>query len=246
MKALILAAGEAKRLKPLTENKPKCLLKVGEKTIIDYQIESLIKNGISNVVVVTGFLAEKLESHLTKHHREISFTFIRSRDYYKTYPAHGLWLAREHMQGDILYLNADVICHPNIIKEIVDSPFKSVTAIHKNDWDEEQVNVTSNDDGEVLSMGKYISSKLSSGEFIGVTKMGSDFNSELIRVLDQFIEREELKKFAADAINLTIQRGKSMNILDVTHLPAIEIDTEEDLINALVEVGGMFKSEVES
>ncbi|MCA9363267.1 phosphocholine cytidylyltransferase family protein [Candidatus Kaiserbacteria bacterium] len=233
MKALILAAGEAKRLKPITENMPKCMLQVGEKRIIDYQVRSLIDSGVSDIVVVTGFLAEKLENHLSSTHKDAIFTFIRSKDYYKTYPAHGMWLAKEHLNGDVIYLNADVICHPNLIKEVVTTKYDSATALHKNEWDEEQVNIIVRPDtDEVLSMGKQVSAKLSSGEFVGVTKLGTEFNKELVKVLDSFIEKDELKKFAADAINLTIQRGQAMYALDLSHLAAIEIDTPDDLIEA--------------
>ena len=237
MKALILAAGEAKRLKPITENLPKCMIRVGEKRIIDYQIENLLQTNIKDIVVVTGFLAEKLEDHLSKTHPNARFTFIRSDDYYKTYPAHGMWLAKEHLQGEVIYLNADVICHPDIIKNIVDSEHESVTALHKNDWDEEQVNIiTKSDSGQIESMGKVITAEQSSGEFVGVTKLGASFNQKLVQVLDDFITKEELKKFAADAINVSIQKKQAMHALDLTHLPAIEIDTPDDLVEAEVKI----------
>lgn len=237
MKAIILAAGEAKRLRPITENIPKCMLKIGPQSIIDYQIDNLLKSNINNIVVVTGFLAEKLESHLLKKHKDVNFTFIRSEEYYKTYPAHGLWLAKKYMDDDIIYLNADVICHPYIISEIVSSNFNSVTALHKNNWDEEQVNIiTEANSGNVLEMGKHISRELSSGEFIGVTKMSKAFNQELIKVLDNFIAKNELKKFAADAINITIQRGQLMHGVNLTHLAAIEVDTLDDLIEAQTKI----------
>jgi choline kinase len=233
MKAIILAAGEARRLRPLTEDTPKCLLKVGGKAIIDYQIDNLKAAGITQVVVVTGFMAEKLEQHLLEKHTDIEWAFIRSTEYQKTYPAHGLWLAKAFLKETVLYLNADVICHPDIISGVVKSEDDSITAIQRSAWDEEEVNVILKEDSsQIAEMGKYIAKTLNDGEFIGVTKIGTLFAPELIAVLDMFIEYEEFKKFAADALNLTIQRGYAMHALDVTHLPAIEIDTPEDLAEA--------------
>ena len=233
MKAIILAAGEARRIRPLTVDTPKCLLQVGDKAIIDYQIDNLKSAGITQVIVVTGFMAEKLEQHLTTNHPDIAWTFIRSTEYQKTYPAHGLWLAKEFLKDTVLYLNADVICHPEIISGVVTSEHDSITAIQRSAWDEEEVNVILKDDSsQIAEMGKYIAKTLNDGEFIGVTKIGKAFGPELIKVLDMFVEYEEFKKFAADAINLTIQRGHAMHALDVTHLPAIEIDTPEDLSEA--------------
>ena len=76
MKAVILAAGVASRLRPLTENTPKCLLQVGDKLILERTIDNLIKNDISEVIVVTGFLKERIEDFLIKNYPSINFTFI--------------------------------------------------------------------------------------------------------------------------------------------------------------------------
>ncbi len=233
MKAIILAAGESKRLKPITNKKPKFLLQVGEKTIIDYQIDNLKKASVYEAVFVLGFKAEMVKEHLLKNHPDFYFTFIISEDYYKTYPAHGLWLAKEYLKEQVLYLNADVICHPEIIKRVVNDKRHSITAIQKTAWDEEEVNVIlKKDTNEVIEMGKHVSRHLTCGEFIGVTKIGKVFCSTLIDVLDGFIEKKEFKKFAADSINLAIQRGQKMYALDVSKYPAIEIDTKEDLDDA--------------
>ncbi len=232
MKVIILAAGAAKRLRPLTNELPKCLLEVGGKAIIDYQMENLRKANLTEIIVVIGFYGEKIQRHLMEHHPDLHFTFIENENYENTYPAYGLWLARTYLSGEILYLNADVICDPTIIQMITDSPHKSVTAAQKTNWDEEEVNVIVDNDMRVLEMGKHISRELSYGEFIGVTKIGHSFNEQLKGVLNDFVACNELQKFAADALNLTIQRGETMYALDVSDKAAIEIDTPEDLTRA--------------
>ena len=58
MKAIILAAGMASRLRPLTDHKPKCLLEIGKQCLLGRAIEGLIFNGIREVVIVTGYLQE--------------------------------------------------------------------------------------------------------------------------------------------------------------------------------------------
>jgi len=84
MKAVILAAGIASRLKPLTNNTPKCLLKVGEKSILQRTIDNLIKNKITEIVVVTGFLNEMIENFLTENYPEVSFKFLYNAQYDST------------------------------------------------------------------------------------------------------------------------------------------------------------------
>lgn len=232
IKAIILAAGQSKRLWPITHNKPKCLLTFGKKTIIDLQMKTLTDNNINDVIVVVGFQAEKLMRHLKKQHPNVRFTFIMNKKYADTYPAYGLWLARKYLTNTIIYLNADVLFDPRIVKKIVQEDIASITAIQRVPWDEEEVNVILGKDLQVLEIGKYVAEHLSCGEFIGVTKIGTSFNKELVKVLRGFIQKKEYKKFAADALNLTIQHGQKMYAIDVTNFPAIEIDTPEDFINA--------------
>lgn len=237
MKAIILAGGQAKRLRPLTDNTPKCLLKVGGKSIIDYQIENLIDAGVEDIIFVLGFQADKITTHLSENFPDIKFTFIINNVYASTYPSYGLWMAKEYFEDGFLYLNADVICDRSIIKGIINCEHESVTAIQDTPWDEEEVNVIiDNKTSKVNEMGKHISKSLCNGEFIGVTKISDEFSKELKKVLDDFVSREEYKKFAADAINLTIQRGSTMFAYNIGSLQAIEIDTIEDLENAETKV----------
>ncbi len=229
MKAIILAAGEAKRLRPLTNELPKCLLKVDHLTIFDHQIQSLQECNIKDIVIVVGFHAKKIINHCQEYYPHLNFHFIENLDYSKTYPAYGLWLAREHLQETAIYLNSDVIFHPEIIKSVVFSPHQSATAIQRVPWDEEEVNVRVNEHNEITEIGKHLSQEDSWGEFIGVTKLGANFNLFLTQALEGFIEKKEFQKFAADSINQAITTyGGIMHALDLTHLPAIEIDTVPD------------------
>lgn len=65
MKAIILAAGEARRLGPVAENKPKCLLKIGQKRIIDYQIQALVEAKIEDLAIVVGLIGRSSSSLAT-------------------------------------------------------------------------------------------------------------------------------------------------------------------------------------
>lgn len=229
MKAIILAGGQAKRLKSITDNKPKCLLRINEKSIIDYQIKALKKNNIKEIIIVVGFQAKKLMQYLTKIYPEINFVFIKNKIFNNTNAAYSLWLAKKYLINSVIYLNSDVLCDPNIIRKIIESKKKCITAIQRISWDKEEVNVIINKNSQIIKIGKDIDKKNRYGEFIGVTKLSKEFNQKLISVLDNlFISNKNLKKFAADAINLTIQNSSQMYILDVTHLPAIEIDTIKD------------------
>lgn len=228
MRAIILAAGKSTRLRPLTENTPKCLLEINGQAIIDYQIKSLLDNGVNEIIVVTGFQGEKIINHLKKNYLDIDFTFIENKEYETTAASYSLWLAKDLMSGGFLYLNSDLFCHPEIIKLIIKHKKPNVTAIQKIPWNEEAVNIISDHEGSVVEIGKHINEVSSHGEFIGITKLGKEFTLKLISALDSFIEQGNKKKYAVDAINQAIELGGKLHALDVTHLPAIEIDTSDD------------------
>ena len=66
MKAVILAAGTASRLRPLTEHTPKCLLKVNGKTLLERTLDNFVANGITDFLIVTGYLKEMIQAFVTR------------------------------------------------------------------------------------------------------------------------------------------------------------------------------------
>ena len=84
MKAIILAAGIASRLRPLTDNKPKCLLEIGDKCLLQRAMDGLIANGIKEFVVVTGYLHNQIEEFLQRYQGEAGITFIHNELYSST------------------------------------------------------------------------------------------------------------------------------------------------------------------
>ena len=96
-KAIILAAGTASRLRPLTLHTPKCLLKVGERTLLERSMDALIKAGIREFCIVTGYLHEKIEDFVKQTYGEsIDVCFIHNKDTKRptTYIRFG-WLVRK-------------------------------------------------------------------------------------------------------------------------------------------------------
>ena len=78
---VILAAGMAKRLRPLTDKCPKCLLAVGERTLLQRTVDAMLKAGINELVVVTGYRAEMIREFLTNHYPTLNIHFIDNPDF---------------------------------------------------------------------------------------------------------------------------------------------------------------------
>ncbi|MCI0619617.1 phosphocholine cytidylyltransferase family protein [Candidatus Wolfebacteria bacterium] len=229
MKAIILAGGQAVRLHPITHHLPKCLLTVGTRTVLDFQLDTLADNDIKEVIIVTGYGADAIREHVSRCRTEPHITFVHNESYATTRAAYGLWVAREHFTEPMIYLNGDLVCDPLIFKKLIECTHPSATAIHRSAWDEEEVNVIVDGEEHVTEIGKQIPEERSWGEFIGATKFSKEFLDNLIQVLDQSVSQGNTNIFAADAINITINDfGQTMHALDITKYLAIEIDTIQD------------------
>ena len=81
MIGVILAAGMAKRLRPLTDTKPKCLLEVGGKTLLQRTVDAMATAGINEFVVVTGYRGNMIRDFLTIHYPQFTIRFLDNVDY---------------------------------------------------------------------------------------------------------------------------------------------------------------------
>ena len=110
MRAIILAAGMASRLRPLTDNTPKCLLKIGERSLLQRSIDALTSNGIKEIVIVTGYLHNQIEDFVKQQYPSLDVTFIHNGVYDSTNNIYSLWLARPKADGEeILLLDSDLL-----------------------------------------------------------------------------------------------------------------------------------------
>jgi UDP-N-acetylglucosamine diphosphorylase / glucose-1-phosphate thymidylyltransferase / UDP-N-acetylgalactosamine diphosphorylase / glucosamine-1-phosphate N-acetyltransferase / galactosamine-1-phosphate N-acetyltransferase len=106
MQCVILAAGKGTRLRPLTDNIPKPLVKVAGKTLLDHVVETL-PSSIDELIIVTGYLGEKIEEYCGEVFHGRKVTYIRQEEQKGT--GHALWLCKDLIEGRFLYMFADDI-----------------------------------------------------------------------------------------------------------------------------------------
>ena len=104
--AILMAGGKGERLRPLTEKTPKPLLPVGNKTIIDYNVDNLITYGVEDIYVTTNYLAEQIEQHFEKERQGIKITCVREQKYLGTIASVKFVPNLKH--DDILVMNSDL------------------------------------------------------------------------------------------------------------------------------------------
>ena len=235
MKAIILAAGMASRLRPLTNNTPKCLLKIGERSLLQRSMDALIKNGITEFVIVTGYLHKMIETFVTEQYgNSIKVTFIHNEVYDSTNNIYSLWLARPEAENeDILLLDSDLLYDPEIVTRVLANEAKNVLTLIRHELGEEEMKVVVDKEGSILEISKTCRVEDAAGESLGIEKMGKEYTRALYAELEPMMNDEHLEnKFYELAFERLLPKGHTYKVLDVTDLFSCELDTVEDFENA--------------
>ena len=242
MIGVILAAGMAKRLRPLTDTRPKCLLKVGERTLLQRTVDAMLAAGVTELVVVTGYRANMIRDFLTDRYltpaaddapSPITIHFIDNPDYAHNNNIFSLWLTRPFTDGhDFLLMDSDILCDPAIIPAVL-SVDGSALALNRHELGDEEMKVVADGDGRIVEISKTCRPEDAAGESVGIEHMTADYSTALFRELQQMIEHEGLIDiFYERAFERLIPQGHTFRIVDTTNLFSIELDTPEDFDNA--------------
>ena len=233
MIGVILAAGMAKRLRPLTDERPKCLLTVGERTLLQRTVDGLIDAGFTELVVVTGYRQQMIRVFLTEHYPSLTIHFIDNPDYAHNNNIFSLWLTRPYTEGkDFLLLDSDILFDPNIIPAVLKSE-GSALAVNRHELGEEEIKVIVDNTKHVVEISKVCSISDAMGESVGIEKMTADYSAALFKELRQMIEDEGLIDiFYERAFERLIPQGHTFSVVDTTEFFSIELDTVEDFENA--------------
>ena len=138
MIGVILAAGMAKRLRPLTDTKPKCLLKVGERTLLERTVAAMAAAGINEFVVVTGYRADQIRDFLDNLEGlgslgKPKFTYLHNADYEHNNNIYSLWMAGEKVRGqEFLLMDSDILCDPAAVLRIA-SEKEAALAVNRHE-----------------------------------------------------------------------------------------------------------------
>src|SRR5688500_1635414 len=161
MKAIILSAGQGSRLGHLTDDRPKCLIDFGGRTLLDRQLDTLAANGIGQAIVVTGFRDGEIEAALERRRKAGEGPAVETvfNPFYKVADNTGsLYMAREHLSGDCLVWNGDTLVSNALMAKVVanERPGICVTVDRKEGgYDDDDMKVVE-EGGRLKAIGKRI------------------------------------------------------------------------------------------
>ena len=239
MKAIILAAGMASRLRPLTLTTPKSLLKVGERSLLQRSMDALIANGVTEFCIVTGYLHDMIEDFVKEQYADsIQVTFIYNKVYETTNNIYSLWLARPFAEGqEVLLLDSDLLYDPQIVTRVLATDAPNVLTLIRHELGEEEMKVVTDAQGSIKEISKTCNPAEAAGESLGIEKMGKDYTKALYRELEPMMNEEHLENvFYERAFERLIPQGHTYQVQDVTELFSCELDTIEDFENAKAKI----------
>jgi len=235
--AVILAAGCSTRLYPLTSGRPKCLLEVGGKTLLEHQLEALAACHLSEAIIVTGYLADHVSAKLVEIRERYPFPLrlVHNPLYAETNNIYSLWMAREAVRKtDFLCLHADVLFHPRMLHKAATLEEAACLVVDR-ELREETMKVRIEQDC-IVAVGKHVREPEASGTFVGLAKFSGDGGRALFHEIEQLLGEGHKDAYFTAAIERLAVKGFPVGVCFTEGLPWIEIDVLEDLERARCDV----------
>lgn len=236
MKAVILAAGEGKRLYPVTQHRPKCLLELGGRTLLARYLDALCSLGIKQAVIVVGYKQEMIRLAVESYPGAVDIRFVANENFQRG-SIGSLWAARHELDDDVVIMDADVLFHSAILHRLVASPHPNALLVDEavvQEQSEECMAVIRGD--RVVALTKHVPRDYDwLGESVGFLKLSKGEVPNLVHSVEQCVHKGLHDMEYEDSLQDFF--GKTpVGYEKISGLPWIEIDFPEDLSRAQREI----------
>jgi len=230
-KAIILAAGVGSRIRPLTDDCPKTLLTVGGVTILERMLTNIQTCGIDEVVVVLGYLHERVELFVRDTFPDLNVQFVINTRYDATNTGYSLMLAADLVGGStFVKFDGDVVFDEEILRRLLSGVDENRLCIDRNmQLESEEVKVVLSGETRILRVSKAVPPRDAIGESIGVERITADTADLLFAELRAMMQDvDNLQEYYEGAYERLIAKGVAFHAVDITGLEWTEIDTRQD------------------
>ena len=233
-KAIILSAGQGSRLLLLTRDVPKCMIEFNGRTLISWQIAALVANGVTDIVVVTGFRTERVEDHALQLYRD---TGARIRTVFNPFfqVADNLgtcWIVREEMDRDFIILNGDTIVSDEIVAKLVQGAQDAITVtvdVKPGEYDDDDMKVNRDATGRLHHIGKRLLPPDTNAESIGMLAFTGEGPAIFRNQVEQMMRTPEgVERWYLRAIDI-IAKGNRVGTVSIEGLDWQEVDFPQDV-----------------
>jgi len=240
MKAIILSAGQGSRLGHLTDDRPKCLIEFGGRSLLDRQLDALAANGVEEAVIITGFHDELVAAALARRNGGPKVRTIFNPFYKVADNTGSLFMARDELAGDVLVWNGDTLVSDALMAKVVGNCQTGicVTIDRKDGYDEDDMKVICDEsDGRLRAIGKRIAQGVNA-ESIGLLAFRGGGAERFRDAIDKAMRTAEgTTIWYLRVIHHLAQNGEVWT-LDVKGDEWGEVDFPEDVASAEMLVKG--------
>jgi choline kinase len=234
VKAVILAAGSATRLRPYSDDTPKTLLPVGGVPILRRTMTSLLRCGFDQFVIGTGYLEQMVRDAVGSWFPGVDVTFVTNPEFRSTNNAYSLYLMREHVEdGAFILLDGDVVFDLGVIEELVERGPDCLAVRSVGELGLEEVKVTADNEDRVLAIGKHVPVRSAMGESVGIELFSAASSRKLFAALHARVHEQGLvNEYYEASFQQILDEGATLYGVDIGSMYASEIDTIDDLLAA--------------
>jgi choline kinase len=233
VRAVILAAGRGGRLQGVIGDRPKCLARIGDRTLLDRQIDALQAAGINRITVVAGFGIEQVQRSCPRH-----VDIVHNARYASTNSLYSLWLARDLLLDGFLVLNCDVLFHPQLLDDLLTARCDDALLVAcRRDavpYGDEEMKVRVRR-GLVSAIAKTLPEDESDAENVGIARFGPAGALALVEQMTRIVAAGEVREWLPRAF-AELSSVRPIHAVDSRGFPWIEIDFPEDYWRACSDV----------
>jgi choline kinase len=231
MRAIILAAGAGTRLKHLTTGRPKCLVAIGGRPLLEYQLEALQRSGVEEIVVVIGFEAAQVEQFCGD-----GVTFVRNEEWETTNSIFSLYQAAPWLEGErILLFNCDILFDHRLLRRLLDSDASAIAVDTAATRLAGEMNVKVTAGGVVQAIGKHLDPQATTAVSAQLATFNAAGSRQVRLELQRLVRQQVVDAFPTSSYGPLIEAGH-LRAVEVADLPWAEIDTIEDYERAVAQV----------
>jgi len=237
MKAIVLAAGIGQRLGDIAEKRPKCLLEFGGISLLKRHLDILLKIGVSNIIVVSGYESRQIEQEISLSDAKHITRMVHNSEYRKgslISLMEGLKVL--NTDQDFILMDADVLYDGKIIERLVGSQIRNCFLLDREFIPGDEPVKLCVKNGQIIDFRKHINKDLEfdfQGESVGFFRFTSETADKIINLTKSYLAQgcddapyEEIIR------DLLLEEPDNYGFEDITGLKWIEIDFPEDLIRA--------------
>ncbi len=231
MKAVILAAGVGRRLRALTQYRPKCLIEIGGRPLLYRYFDALRQHGVTRICLVVGYKQELIREAVATYPVPLDVKCLVNVEFERG-SIGSLWVARRALDDDVVIMDADLLFHSALLDRLLSSPSPNVLLVDETVAQQTEECMVVAREGRVAALSKQIPKGYDPvGEGVGFLRVAHAAVPDLLRSVEACVNRGLLDLEYEDALE-EFFRAVPVGFEKIGGLPWIEIDFPEDVERA--------------